>query len=251
MSSSSGERTRSRTESWEHVSQPDYYPALPSELSKNPIVETVAQHEAHPSSSFLSEEPRKDRPSALMQHVAFFDRDGDGTILPWETWTSFRILGFNPFMSFIAVVLIHGSMSYPSLDTWVPDPFFGIEVRNIHRCKHGSDTGIFTHQGDLDMDRMTQVFGHGGTSLLPSKAHVLHSLGSPAPSNDLLSHYGFKELMVFLRSNQVIWDPYGWIAAFFEWSFLYILAGDGKLTKDLILGQYDGSAFVQIEEAQR
>ncbi|RDX81261.1 Peroxygenase 1 [Mucuna pruriens] len=54
--------------------------------------------------------------SVLQQHVAFFDVNNDG----------FRALGFN---------------------TWLPSPFFPIYIKNIHRAKHGSDSGGYDTEG--------------------------------------------------------------------------------------------------------
>lgn len=50
-------------------------------------------------------------------------------------------LGFNPLFSAAAVPFIHGSFSYPTLDGWLPDLFFRIYLKNVHRGKHGSDSG--------------------------------------------------------------------------------------------------------------
>jgi hypothetical protein len=69
----------------------------------------------------------------------FFDRDQDGQIWPLDTYRGFRSLGFNPLISAAAVPLIHGTFSYWSGDSWLPDPFFRIFLKNAHKTKHGSD----------------------------------------------------------------------------------------------------------------
>jgi len=53
----------------------------------------------------------------------------------------FRRLGFGYLVSSLAVPFIHGSFSYPSNPGIIPDPFFRIWLKNIHRTKHGSDSG--------------------------------------------------------------------------------------------------------------
>ena len=50
-------------------------------------------------------------------------------------------------LSTFGTCLIHLFFSYPTLDTWVPDPFFSVYLDKIHRCIHGSDTGTYNNFG--------------------------------------------------------------------------------------------------------
>ena len=51
-------------------------------------------------------------------HVSYFDRDGDGVIWPSDTWRGFHDIGFNWFLSIIAVFVIHGTFSYWTQESW-------------------------------------------------------------------------------------------------------------------------------------
>lgn len=75
--------------------------------------------------------------SVLQQHVAFWDRNGDGQIYPWHTYVGFRELGFNPIFSLIAMAIIHLGFSYPTRlgYSWIPDPWFRVYAGTIHKAK--------------------------------------------------------------------------------------------------------------------
>lgn len=68
----------------------------------------------------------------------------------------FRRLGFGYLVSSLAVPFIHGSFSYPSNPGIIPDPFFRIWLKNVHRTKHGSDSGESDSVGALSLQLVAQ-----------------------------------------------------------------------------------------------
>ena len=86
-----------------------------------------------------------------------------GLIYPMDTYRGFHKIGFNPFLSFFAIFVIHGSFSWPSQGSWLPDPLFSLNTANMHRTKHGSDTESYDTEG-----RFNPV------SVLGSGHHALH-----------------------------------------------------------------------------
>ncbi|KAI8993756.1 Caleosin related protein-domain-containing protein [Gaertneriomyces semiglobifer] len=108
----------------------------------------------HPHGS----EDNKKKLTVMQQHVEFFDRNKDGVIWPYETFLGFRAVGFNIFFCLLAMMIIHFGFSYPSLDSWLPDPFFRIYIKNIHRCKHGSDSGTYDTEGRYTPQKFEELF---------------------------------------------------------------------------------------------
>ena len=70
-----------------------------------------------------------------------------GLIYPMDTYRGFHKIGFNPFLSFFAIFVIHGTFSWPSQGSWLPDPLFSLNTANMHRTKHGSDTESYDTEG--------------------------------------------------------------------------------------------------------
>lgn len=74
-------------------------------------------------------------------------RSHAGKIFPQDTYAGFRRMGFNILISMYAVVVIHGTLAYPTHSSWIPDPRLPILTRNIHKCHHGSDSMVYDKEG--------------------------------------------------------------------------------------------------------
>ena len=179
---------------------------------------------------------KRDRKTALQAHVDFFDRDHDGIITLTDTYIGFRRLTFNRLVSFLAAIMIHSALSYPTRlgFTLVPDPFLRIWVKYIHKAKHGSHTGVYDDSGEMDqhiLDKILDQYSSG-------KRNGQRYLSGTA-------------LMNMLKGRRLLFDPFGSIAAAFEWGFIWILCFDpsihGIWEEDMRM-QYDGSGFRKIEE---
>ncbi|KIM39038.1 hypothetical protein M413DRAFT_447398 [Hebeloma cylindrosporum] len=171
----------------------------------------------------------KGKNTALQSHVAFFDPDDDGIIWPSDTYNGFRDLKFNIVLSIAAMCIIHGAFSYVTWGSIIPDPYFRLKIRHMHRAKHGSDTEVYTTVGDFDEDKFFYIFD--------------------MYSSDPHTHLTFSQGVRMLHGNMNPFDPFGWFAAIFEWFATYLLLyplDKRGMAKDDVKAVYDGSIFYRI-----
>ncbi|RKK65541.1 hypothetical protein BFJ69_g16191 [Fusarium oxysporum] len=160
-----------------------------------------------------------------LAHVGL--KDHDSVIYPIDTFRGFYQLCYGIILSPLSVLIIHGNFSYPTQSSFIPDPFFRIYTANIHKDKHGSDTGTYDTEGRF----------------IPQKFEDMFS--KYAEGRDYLTLWDVSKLM---KGQRLIADPVGWGGAFFEWLATYILLWpeDGRMREEDIRGIYDGSLFYKV-----
>ncbi|KAJ3332281.1 hypothetical protein HDU76_000771 [Blyttiomyces sp. JEL0837] len=171
--------------------------------------------------------------SVLQQHVQFFDRDNNGIIYPWETYSGFRAIGWNMLASFIFAMFINTGFSYPTSESWIPNPLLPVYIKNIHRAKHGNDSGCYDHEGRFIPQRFEEIF---------SKFDKENKKALTA-----------KELWEMTQSNRDVMDFFGYIAAKGEWLVLYYTAAnkDGMVSKEELRASFDGTLWYKIEKERK
>jgi peroxygenase len=197
----------------------------------------------------------------LEKHCAFFDRNKDGIVTPWETWEGMRALGYGLGMALLGTVVVHLALSYPTLDTWIPDPFFTIHLRNIHRCRHGTDTGVYDDKGGVRRERAEYLLSMYTRPVFVAAAAGSSSGSATGPvgssssnSNSSLPRKGMGlwEGLRMIYDNRCLWDWFGWVAAVVEWVFMFALCSEnGIIPTDAIMSQYDGTLFYDMEERRK
>jgi len=214
---------------------------------QRPVPTDLERYIDHPSAPRASEAVSKEKPkgtedydaikeerTVLQQHVSFFDHDHDGIITPWDTLVGFSELGFNIIFSLAAAVIIHLSFFWITQDYWFPNPLLWIYVKNIHKGKHGSDSGTYDHEGRFVPENFEQIF---------SKFAKRDSSGTTMTSGELFD---------FIKAQRNVVDPFGWFAMYFEWLTAYLLIGrNGKMNKEDVRGMFDGSLFYNIRKARQ
>ncbi|KAM3314820.1 hypothetical protein ACQJBY_033540 [Aegilops geniculata] len=171
--------------------------------------------------------------SVLQQHAAFFDRNGDGVIYPWETFQSLRAIGLGSPSAFGTSILLHLVLTYPTQPGWMPSPLLSIHIKNIHRGKHGSDSETYDTEGRFEPAKFDAIFSKFGKT----RPNAL--------SED--------EINTMLKHNRNMYDFLGWAAANLEWKLLHKVAKDkeGFLQREIVRGAFDGSLFERLQESKK
>ncbi|KAK6931628.1 Caleosin-related [Dillenia turbinata] len=163
--------------------------------------------------------------NVLAKHVAFFDKNHDGIVYPWETFQGFREIGAGLLLSIASGFVINIGLSQKTRPGKFPSLLFPIEIKNIQKAKHGSDSGVYDSEGRFVPEKFEQIFArHARTN-----------------ANALTGD----ELKEMIKSNREPKNYTGWFAGYVEWKILYDLCKDqnGLLQKDTIRAVYDGSLF--------
>ena len=138
-------------------------------------------------------------------------------------------MGHSTLNAIIAVLLINVSLSYQTQDSWIPDPFFSIKVKNIHRCTHHCDSGIFDMQGELNEKRFKEFF-----ETFSNKSTVEFS--------DIKREITYPRGVALRQTLATIW---GFFCGRLEWLFACELLKNtkGNVTKEDLKKVIDGSFF--------
>lgn len=171
--------------------------------------------------------------TVLQQHAAFFDRNGDGIIYPWETFQGLRAIGCGLPVSFFGSILINLLLTFPTQQGWLPSPLLPIHIKNIYKGKHGSDSESYDTEGRFDPSKFDAIFSKYG------RTHP-----------DALT---LEELFSMLKGNRNMYDFVGWVAAAGEWLLLYSVAKDkdGLLQRETVRGAFDGSLFERLQDNKK
>ncbi|KAL8807896.1 MAG: hypothetical protein Q9223_005569 [Gallowayella weberi] len=183
--------------------------------------------------------------TALQLHVAFWDYNNDSIITPLEVYSGFRDLGFCIIFS-LGGLLINFFFSYPTTlgHSWLPDPLFRIYTSNIHKAKHGSDTGTYSSDGNLRLSLFDEMFEKMDSSVAENKSmiHMDRSEGS----------LGVEDLFRLHAKNRVAADPAGWSFAAMEWWTTWLLLQrEGRIWEKDLRALYDGTLFWKIRDERR
>ncbi|KAK9667963.1 hypothetical protein RND81_13G024200 [Saponaria officinalis] len=167
--------------------------------------------------------------NVLAKHVAFFDMNQDGVVYPWETFQGFRAIGCGLVLSIVAGLVINMGLSHKTRPGKFPSLLFPIEIKNIAKAKHGSDSGVYDSEGRF----------------VPSKFEAIFNKHAHTHANALTG----KELDEMLKSNRQPKDYRGWFASYIEWKIFYNLCknDNGLLDRDIVRGVYDGSLFEKLK----
>ncbi|QCD89596.1 probable peroxygenase 4 [Vigna unguiculata] len=184
----------------------------------------------HSNNPKVDEKPIPHDQNVLQKHVEFFDRNQDGIIYPWETFQGFRAIGCGYLLSSAAAIFINASLSSKTRPGKFPSPLLPIEVKNIQKAKHGSDSSVYDSEGRFVPSKFEEIFRK-------------HARTHP----DALTS---DELREMLKANREAKDYSGWLASFSEWKALYVLCKDsnGLLHRETIRAAYDGSLFEKMEK---
>lgn len=176
--------------------------------------------------------------TTLQRHVSFFDDDGDRGVGVAECARGLRALGMPVGLAEAAALAIVAPLSLQTRGSMLA---MNVDIDNVQKGKHDSDTGILDKRGRFDARRFAKVFG--------VRAAVDRN-GDKA--------FTAIELIRMINTNQETLA--GYVTAMAEWQLLLMLAADtraviGRLTVPAlsvarIKSFYDGTLFYRLAKEQ-
>ncbi|KAI9696316.1 MAG: hypothetical protein M1820_008158 [Bogoriella megaspora] len=163
--------------------------------------------------------------TVVQQHAEYWDPDHDGIIWPSDTYRGIRDWGWSIPLSLLATFIINFNLSYPTVPGFLPDPWFRIWIDRLWKDKHGSDSMSYDNEGRFRPQNFEDFFAKydrgqkGGLDIW--------------------------DLGRALKGQRMVFDFFGWSAAFFEWLATYLLLWpeDGVMRKEDVRRVFDGSIF--------
>ena len=178
--------------------------------------------------------------TALQRHASFFDDNGDRAVDVSECTRGLRALGLPFGVAEVAALAIVAPLSVQTRGSLLA---LSIDIENIQKGKHDSDTGILDKRGRFNARRFEKVFGaHSTVDQDGNMAFTATELGEMINAN--------RETLL------------GSLVSMIEWRVLLALAADTKavgrvgavpaLSVARLKSFYDGTLFYRLakEHAQ-
>lgn len=117
--------------------------------------------------------PDKSKYTPLQRHVDYFDRNSDGVIKLGETRQGLRDLGAGHLLAAFGALFINGLLGPKTAGKATT----AINVADIAKGKHDSDTDVFDAAGQLDQGRYAALFAeHDKDGSKSLDAHELQAM---------------------------------------------------------------------------
>jgi peroxygenase len=172
--------------------------------------------------------------TTLQRHASFFDDNGDRGIDVAECTRGLKALGMPAGVAESTALAIVAPLSYQTRGSLAA---MNIDIDNVQKGKHDSDTGILDKRGRFNARRFAKVFGAHAT---------VDADGNPAVTAAEITR------MVNANRETLV----GFVASLAEWQLLLLLAADTEVVEDggpvaalsvaRIKAFYDGTLFYAL-----
>ena len=172
--------------------------------------------------------------TTLQRHASFFDDNGDRGIDVAECTRGLKVLGLPAGVAEAAALAIVAPLSLRTRGSLLA---MNIDIENIQKGKHDSDTGVLDKRGRFNAKRFESVFGARSTvDRNGDKAFTAAEINGMVDANG--------ETLL------------GFLVSLVEWHLLLMLAADTEVAEDgksvpalsvaRIKSFYDGTLFYEL-----